>query len=305
MQWAKTKQSYIPANRYQTRLGYFIPRMCVFLGLLCPTTISVHAAEPGPYGISSTTSSQRKQWDKEALKENYGEADAQNQAGHGNRAGDGNSANHSGGVNGLNNPMSNANGANSLAGSQQKLGTPSSTGIPGGFIDKATTDFKNITYFVVSQPLQAVMGEIVYLAGLQANLELLPEVTVTNAQFQGSLDVVMDQLAKRYGLIWNIESGIIDIAPLKSLITRALKVDGMSEERIVELLAAAGIGARRDVIALDESTGILRIRGTPRFVAKAEAAILLGKTQAASGGAPDESVHVVRYGRTSRVVNPQ
>lgn len=294
MRCANMKLNIAQTRRLKALVSGFVCSILIITGEMC-----AYAAEPAPYGTSSTTASQRKQWDKEALKENYGEGDPQNQAGHNGGAG-------ANGLNGANGNNSSGNNSSGLAGAQQKPTTGvTATGIPGGFIDKATTEFKNITYFVVNQPLQAVMGEIVYLAGLQANLEQLPEITVTNTQFQGSLDVVMDQLAKRYGLIWNIESGIIDIAPLKSLITRAIKVEGMNEERIVELLAAAGIGARKDVIALDESTGILRIRGTPRFVAKAEAAILLGKAQAATGGAPDESVHVVRYGRTSRVVNPQ
>ncbi len=291
----------------RVRLGGFV---CLFfilaINILDGTAATVisgaQAAEPAPYGQSSATSKQKRLWDSEALRSTEIYTDEQSQTGVGE---------HSSTQHGADSATQGGSTSGGVAhqgvtgqSTPSPLNTPSA-GIPGGFIDKAVTEFKAITYFVVNQPLQAVVNEIVYLAGLQANLEQLPDVTVTNMQFQGSLDVVMDQLAKRFGLIWNIENGVIDIAPLKSLITRALKVDGMTEERIVELLAAAGIAARKDVIALDESTGILRIRGTPRFVAKAEAAILLGRTHNLAGGAPDDQVHVVRFGRTSRVVNPQ
>jgi hypothetical protein len=264
------------------------------IGLMLSASLigEANSAEPAPYGSSSATSAQKRQWDKEALSEDYETRETRESSREASREHTTTSPNATG-VYSTNAPIP-APPPMSSGG----------TGIPGGFLEKANTDFKNITYFVVNQPLQAVMSEIIYLAGLQVNTDQLPEVTVTNTLFQGSVDKVMDQLAKRYGFIWNIENGVIDVAPLKSLITRSIKLEGMSEERIAELLAAAGIPARKDVIALDESTNILRIRGTPKYVAKAEAAILLGKTTSAGGTAPDDQVHVVRAGRTSRVVNP-
>jgi type II secretory pathway component GspD/PulD (secretin) len=175
---------------------------------------------------------------------------------------------------------------------------PASSGEAQG-IDIAPREFAALTYYVAKQSLPAVLNELTYLSNFKLQVDGSFEQEVTNMMLKGPLDQILDQLSKRHNFVWSLENDVIEIAPLKSQISRSLKVGTLTEGRIAELLAAAGISINKDQISFDESTNILRLRGSPRFVAKAEAAIRIGAPQAAQGG---DQVHVIRAGRIYRVV---
>lgn len=154
-----------------------------------------------------------------------------------------------------------------------------------------------VNYFVIEQPLSAALVELAALASLSLVIDGRLDATLVQASLVGQLQDVLDDLARRHGFEWSLTSGTIEITPSEGVVSRSIKTTGLTEERIASLLAAAGIEDARGRITFDPATQVLRIRGAPRFVARAEAAILVVAEK-------EDNINVVRFGRTSRVVGP-
>ena len=154
-----------------------------------------------------------------------------------------------------------------------------------------------VNYLVVEQPLSAALVELAALANLSLVIDGRLDAMLVQASLTGQLQDVLDDLSRRHGFEWSLTSGTIEITPSDGVVSRSIKTTGLTDERIASLLAAAGIEDARGRITFDPATQVLRIRGAPRFVARAEAAILVVAEK-------EDSINVVRFGRTSRVVGP-
>jgi type II secretory pathway component GspD/PulD (secretin) len=154
-----------------------------------------------------------------------------------------------------------------------------------------------VNYMAIEQPLSAALVELAALAGLSLVVEGRIDSVLVQASLIGPLQDVLDDLSRRHGFEWSLTSGTIEIIPSDGVVSRSIKTTGLNEERIASLLAAAGIEDARGRITFDPATQVLRIRGAPRFVARAEAAILVVAEK-------EDNINVVRFGRTSRVVGP-
>lgn len=163
----------------------------------------------------------------------------------------------------------------------------------------STITYGPLTYFIVSQPLRAVLTEIASLDAFNLNIDGAMDQTVTNTLLSGPVDTILDELGRRHSFIWNAYGNrVIDVAPLRSMVQRSIKVEELDEARIRRILASADIVDTRTSVNYDAGTQVLRISGTPRFVAKAEAAIMIAAPKSAD-------INVVRFGRTSIVVEPR
>ncbi len=154
-----------------------------------------------------------------------------------------------------------------------------------------------VNYMVIEQPLSAALVELAALANLSLIVDGRLDAMLVQASLTGQLQDVLDELSRRHGFEWSLTSGTIEITPSDGVVSRSIKTTGLTEERIANLLAAAGIEDARGRITFDPATQVLRIRGAPRFVARAEAAILVVAEK-------EDSINVVRFGRTSRVIGP-
>jgi hypothetical protein len=161
----------------------------------------------------------------------------------------------------------------------------------------STLALVRVNYMAIEQPLSAALVELAALAGLSLVVEGRIDSVLVQASLIGPLQDVLDDLSRRHGFEWSLTSGTIEIIPSDGVVSRSIKTTGLNEERIASLLAAAGIEDARGRITFDPATQVLRIRGAPRFVARAEAAILVVAEK-------EDNINVVRFGRTSRVVGP-
>jgi hypothetical protein len=170
---------------------------------------------------------------------------------------------------------------------------------PSSFGINDTVELPSIRYYVVNQTLQVVLTELAYLAKLNINIDGSYETRVQNYNARGPLPDILDDLGRLQGFVWHLENNMLEITPIRSVLSRTIKIENMEEERIRELLGAAGLKMLRDSVSYDGSTGVLRLKGSPRFVAKAEAAILV-----AIKSVGEETINVIRYGKNSRTSQP-
>lgn len=162
-----------------------------------------------------------------------------------------------------------------------------------------TVELPAIRYYVVNQTLQQVLTELAYLAKLNINIDGSFETRVQNHLARGAFAEALDDLGRLHGFVWHLDGGMLEVTPIRSVLSRTIKLDNMEEERIRELIAASGLRLLRDSVSYDATTGVLRLRGSPRFVAKAEAAILI-----AIKSVGEETINVIRFGRNSRTSQP-
>lgn len=171
----------------------------------------------------------------------------------------------------------------------------------GGALGIATDaiELPSVRYYVVNQTVPVVLTELAYLAKLNIAIEGLFESRVQNYLARGPLVDVLDDLGRLHGFVWHIDNTMLEIAPIRSVLSRTIKVENMDEERLRELIAASGLKILRDGVSYDASTGVLRLKGAPKFVAKAEAAVLV-----AIRPSGEDTINVIRYGRSTRTSQP-
>lgn len=155
----------------------------------------------------------------------------------------------------------------------------------------------NLRYSVIRQPLPKTLQELFSLAGVNFVLESELTDTITNGSFAGSLTEILNDLGRRHNFVWTYGNGVVEIVHVKQVVSRTLKLGGgIDQARIAAILRASDIDPDTPLVRYEPEASLLRVRGSARFVARVEAALNLAVSK-------EESVNVIRYGRTFKVID--
>lgn len=155
----------------------------------------------------------------------------------------------------------------------------------------------NLRYSVIRQPLPKTLQELFSLAGVNFVLESELTDVITNGSFAGSLTAILNDLGRRYNFVWTFGNGVVEIVHVKQVVSRTLKLGGgIDQARIAAILRASDIDPETPLVRYEPEASLLRVRGSARFVARVEAALNLAVSK-------EDSVNVIRYGRTFKVID--
>ena len=146
-----------------------------------------------------------------------------------------------------------------------------------------------IAYVVRAQALEHVLRELGQLAGVSIVAGSGLKADVRERRLDGTLERILDQLAREFGLFWFHDGMTIYVDPLDQQRTRAFRVKGGTRASIARALEAAGLGRYQDRIQFSGNDGYVRVSGPESFARAVETAL-------ASSEPERTTINVIRAG---------
>lgn len=157
---------------------------------------------------------------------------------------------------------------------------------------EATSPTTPIKYFVRRQALEPLLRELGQISGTPVIIGPGVRATVQERWIEGTLDTILDQLAREHGLFWFTDGLSYYVDPIEEQKTRHFKVKGASPAEIARALESAGLGKYRTRIQATGRDGMVRVTGSEAFNRTVEAA--LASTEVEGAG----TVRIIRFGRS-------
>ena len=177
------------------------------------------------------------------------------------------------------------------AGKRPPVSTPAAVPMPVAAPEPAAATAP-IKYFVRRQALDPLLRELGQISGTPVIVGPGLRATVQERWIEGTLDTILDQLAREHSLFWFTDGLSYYVDLIEEQKTRHFKVKGATPAEIARALDSAGLGKYRNRIQATGRDGMVRVTGSEAFNRAVEAA--LASTEIEGAGA----VRIIRFGRS-------
>lgn len=168
-------------------------------------------------------------------------------------------------------------------------------GAPTPFAERFET---RAALIIRERPLDEVLGDIAEIGGLRMRInDRVDDIPVRGERLVGTVREILDELTRRYNLVWFAERDLVDVARADTATVRTFRVDGVSDAEIRDAIARFGLINVDFALEVDERNGVARIFAPPRLAARLESIIvgLRGEDPEPTG-----PVDVIKFGLRDR-----
>lgn len=198
-------------------------------------------------------------------------------------------------------PAARARGETADAQPRTPADAPGAAPSAGGAGDRWTKRFATrLSLFLRQRPLDDAFRDVAEIAGLRVRInDRLEDDIVSATRLSGTVREVLDELTRRYNLVWFAERDLVDVARADTATVRTFRIAGVTDAEIRDAIERFGLINVDFALEVDERNGVARIFGPPRLASRLES-IIVG-LRADTADPPAGPIEVIKFGLRASV----